>query len=145
MTRKYDESVEIINKLALLCFESIGKAHECHRYGVFIGHTFQLQAMCYLLMCKVPKHYVGKDRQHTRILELARCAVHTGKLHDTRKMQRARRVCALESSSITPVFYLNDLQILTVHARVLNIMMLTREIREESYGDTRACVVTRVR
>ena len=71
MTRKYDEPVEIGDKLTLLCFESIGKAHKCHKYSVFIGHAYRLQAMCYLLMCTSPKHYVGKDRQHTRILELA--------------------------------------------------------------------------
>ena len=41
-----------------------------------------------------PKHYVGKDRQHTRILELAAPA------EQCSKMQHARGVCALESSSI---------------------------------------------
>ena len=49
-TGKYDESVEIGEKLASLCFKSIDKAHECHKYGVFNGRTYRLQAMCSLLM-----------------------------------------------------------------------------------------------
>ena len=81
-TRKYDESVEIGDKLASIC---IGKAHECHKCGVFIGHAYRLQAMYSLLMRTSTKHYVGKDRQHTRILELA-------SMQDTRKMQHARGV-----------------------------------------------------
>ena len=50
VTLKYGESVEIGDKLASLCFESIGKAHKYHKCGVFIGHAYRLQAMCYLLM-----------------------------------------------------------------------------------------------
>ena len=46
----------------------------------FIGHAYGLQAICYLLMRTSPKHYVGKDCQHTRILELAahagQCRIH---------------------------------------------------------------------
>ena len=46
----------------------------------FIGHAYRLQAICYLLMRTSPKHYVGKDCQHTRILELAahagQCRIH---------------------------------------------------------------------
>ena len=96
-TCKYDKSVEIGDKLASLCLQSIGKAHECHKYGVFVGHAYRLQAMCYLLMRTSPKHYVGKDCQHTRILELAAPAACAGQCS---KMQHARGVCALESSSI---------------------------------------------
>ena len=45
-----------------------------------------------LLMRTSPKHYVGKDRQHTR-KQLCRS------VQDTRKMQDARGVCGLEKSS----------------------------------------------
>ena len=51
MTRKYDDPVEIGEKLASLCFESISKVH---KYGVFIGYAYQLQAMCYLLLRTSP-------------------------------------------------------------------------------------------
>ena len=85
-TRKYNKSVEISDKLASLCFKSVGKAHKCH---VFIGHAYRLQAMCYQVMCTSPKHYVDKYRQHTRILEC----------RSMQEMQHARGVCTLESSN----------------------------------------------
>ena len=28
----------------------VGKVHKHHKYYAFIGHTYQLQAMCFLLM-----------------------------------------------------------------------------------------------
>ena len=45
-TRKYDETVEIGDKLASICFESIGKPHECHKYRtssalLIIRHPFR--------------------------------------------------------------------------------------------------------
>ena len=44
---------------------------------VFIGHAYQLQAMCYLLMRTSPNKYVGKDRQHTRSrCSLGQCRIH---------------------------------------------------------------------
>ena len=43
VTRKYNVTVEIIEKLASLYFKSLGKAHECHKNRAFIGHTYQLQ------------------------------------------------------------------------------------------------------
>ena len=52
-TRKYNEPVEICEKLALISFELFGKVHECHKYCVFIGHAYRLQVMCFLLMCTI--------------------------------------------------------------------------------------------
>ena len=52
-TCRYNETVEMGKKLALLCFELLGKAHECHKYCVFIDHTYWLlcwPCMCFLLM-----------------------------------------------------------------------------------------------
>ena len=86
---KYDESVQISNELASLCFKSVGKAHECHKYSVFIGNAYWLQAMCYQLMRTSPKLYVGKYYQHTR----------TPECRSMQEMQHADGVCALESSS----------------------------------------------
>ena len=33
-------------KLASLCFKPLGKANECHKYCVFIGCEYRLQAVC---------------------------------------------------------------------------------------------------
>ena len=77
-TRKYDESVEIGDKLVSLCFELIGKAYECHKYCVFVGHAYRLQAVCDLLMRTSPKNYVGKDRQHNRVLEQVAMQINAG-------------------------------------------------------------------
>ena len=88
VTCKYDKSIEIGDKLASLYFKSIGKAHECHKYGVFIGHAYRLQAMCYLLMHTSLKHYTRASSRRRSI-------------QDTHKMQRTCGVCALESSSLT--------------------------------------------
>ena len=49
-----------------------GPPHECHKYSVFIGHVhaYRLHAG-HVLSAHAhksqlsPKHYVGKDRQHT--------------------------------------------------------------------------------
>ena len=51
---------------------------ECHKYSVFVGHPYRLQAMCDLLMRISPKHYVSKDRQYDRILEQAAIQVNAG-------------------------------------------------------------------
>ena len=88
-TCRYDKSVEIGDILASLCFKSVGKAHKCHKYGVFIGRAYRLQAMCYQVMRISPNHYAGKYRQHTRTFEC----------RSMQEMQQAHGVCALESSS----------------------------------------------
>jgi hypothetical protein len=52
-TCKYNKSVEIVEKLASLCFKSFGKAHKHCKCCVFIGHAYwldPLKAMCFLLM-----------------------------------------------------------------------------------------------
>ena len=49
-TRMHNKSVNIIEKLAPLCFKSSAKAHERRKTGVFIGHAYQLHPLCFLLM-----------------------------------------------------------------------------------------------
>jgi hypothetical protein len=44
--RKHNESVEIVDKLASLCFESLGKAHERRKYGVLLGTPINRAPMC---------------------------------------------------------------------------------------------------
>jgi hypothetical protein len=48
-TLKLKESAEIVVKLASLCFESFGKAHE-RRKLCFVGHDYQLHPHVPLLM-----------------------------------------------------------------------------------------------
>ncbi len=51
-TRTHNQSVEVVKKLASLCFKLFGKAHE-HRRLHFLGYSYRhypLQAMCFLLM-----------------------------------------------------------------------------------------------
>ena len=59
-TRRRKQSVQSGEKLALVCFESSGKAHECQQMvstcmfalvAMPIDHACPLQAMCFLLMC----------------------------------------------------------------------------------------------
>ena len=57
---KYNETVKICKKLASLCFESFGKVHECHKYCVFIGHTYRLQAMTLRFLLMHTILYSGK-------------------------------------------------------------------------------------
>ena len=38
-TCKHNKSIKVVKKLAPLCFKSLGKAHECRKTGVFVGHT----------------------------------------------------------------------------------------------------------
>ena len=51
------ETVGISERLASLCFESLGKAHKCHNHGVFIGHTYQRLTVCFLLMREIVQLY----------------------------------------------------------------------------------------
>ena len=70
-TCKHNESVEISEKLASVCFDSFGTAHERHKKCVFVSHAYWphllglLQAMCFLLMCTTHLAYVGKGCQQT--------------------------------------------------------------------------------
>jgi hypothetical protein len=68
-TRNHNESVEIVEKSATLCFESFGKAHVHPEYSVLfatpINHTCVHYAHAHNL---VLNHYVGKGRQQAYIL-----------------------------------------------------------------------------
>ena len=63
MTYKYDESVEIGIKLASLCFKSIGKAHECHKYCVLLAVPI---AMCDVLIMA----HKSKEEAHLLLIQV---------------------------------------------------------------------------
>jgi hypothetical protein len=44
--RKHNESLEIVDKLASLCFKSLGKAHKRRKYGVLLGTPINHIPMC---------------------------------------------------------------------------------------------------
>ena len=62
MTLKQNESIEIGEKLASVCFDSFGTAHECHK--VFCWPLCLLQAVL-LLMRTTGLASIGKGRQQT--------------------------------------------------------------------------------
>ena len=67
----------------------------------YIGHTYRLQAMCFLLMRTIVQcsmYNVGKDRQHTRALEIqlsGQCRIQIMQMHTSK-----RGMCP-ESSSMS--------------------------------------------
>ena len=78
-TRKHNESIEIFEKRASLCFESFGKAHKRHKHCIFVGYTYQPHPMWFLLMCKTYHNvtYICKGHQqaHDRCTAGCRCSV----------------------------------------------------------------------
>ena len=97
-TRKCNKSVEVVEKLAPLCFKSFSKAHERRKTGVFIGHAYQPHPLVFSAHAHNPAEYVGKGRQpahlnhHSSHLCSDRCTA----LQDA---DAARGICALESSN----------------------------------------------
>ena len=82
---KYNETVEIGEKLAWLCFKSFGKVHECHKCSDLLAMPIDCRPCAF---CSCSQYQcVGKGRQHIQAWGSDAVV--------------ARWVCALESSSIT--------------------------------------------
>ena len=67
MIRKHNESIEIIEKLALLCFESSGKVHERHNSALYIGHAYQPHPLMFSAHAHNRAEYVGKGHQQAHV------------------------------------------------------------------------------
>ena len=92
-TRKYSISVDIVEKLASLCFESFGKAHERRKYRILLDTPINTTLSAY---AHNRAQYVGKGRQGLCVLlqvawhgmELARAFSH--------RRCSARGMCSIE-------------------------------------------------
>ena len=85
-TRKRNQSVEIGKRLALVCFESFGTVHGCHKKHLFLAHCGHAHRLC-PLHCTAHAHkWPGRDRQRYRSISVQKAA-------DAR---RVRGVCSGE-------------------------------------------------
>jgi hypothetical protein len=64
----YNKSIEIVKKLALLCFESFDKAHEHRKHCIFIGHTYHRA----LLHFEINLYSVLRKRTHGCMVHVPR-------------------------------------------------------------------------
>ena len=87
-TRKRNQSVEIGERLALVCFESFGTVHGCHKKHLFLAHRGHAHRPCPLHCTAHAHNWPGRDRHITG-----------RSLRRRLQMLGARGVCALESSS----------------------------------------------
>ena len=62
MTRKYSISVDIIKKLASLCFELFGKVHERHKYCILLATPMDTTHHVLSAHAHNLAQYVGKGR-----------------------------------------------------------------------------------
>ena len=93
-TRKDDESVEVGEKLASLCFESINKVHEYHKYNVLMATPIDCRPCA---LCSCAQVQSSMPVEIVNILAYSRHS--SGQCRRSWEMQHARGVCALESSS----------------------------------------------
>ena len=86
MTRKYSISVDIVEKLASLCFESFDKVHERRKYCILLATPINTTHNVLCAHAHNLAQFVGKDRQQTA------CGIHGVHMHID---AAARGVCAL--------------------------------------------------
>ena len=65
MTRKYSISVDIVEKLASLCFESFDKVHERRKYCILLATPINTTHHVLSAHAHNLAQFVGKGRQQT--------------------------------------------------------------------------------
>ena len=94
MTRKYNVSVNIAEKLASVCFELFDKAHEHCKYCVLLA--MPMDTAHYVLSAHAHNlvQYVGKGRQLAARICIIKLSDHRYALTST--LQLARGMCSIE-------------------------------------------------
>ena len=69
-TRKYNISVDVVEKLASLCFESFGKAHERRKYFILLATPMDTTHYVLSAHAHNRSQYIGKGRHQAAGMEL---------------------------------------------------------------------------